>query len=154
MIILGEGYDYVELIADAVANDLILEAGDELTAAELEGVILALAAFKCLIAEEALEVDNDFVVHLSGSVLNRNYTCILLSDDLDLLLDILVCDLLDFLGSLDALVVRDLDLRLCYADSLELYAVFLVDRCYFNVGSVNEDKLCLAYCCVDLGSEK
>ena len=154
MIILGECYDYVELIADAVSNDLILEAGDKLTAAELEGVILALAAFKCFITEEAFKIDNNFIVHLSCSVINRNDTSVLLSDDLDLLLDILVCDLLDLLGSLYALVVRDLDLRLCYADSLELYAVFLVDRCYFNVGSVNEDKLCLAYCCVDLGSEK
>ena len=91
-------------------------------------MILALAAFKCLVAEEALEVDNYFVVHLSGSVLNRNYTCILLSDDLDLLLDILVSDLLYRLRSLDALVVSDLNLRLCYANSFKLNALSLIDR--------------------------
>ena len=101
-----------------MTNDLILKAGNELSAAELEGVILALAAFKSFIAEESLEVDDNFIVELSSSVVNRNDTSVLLSDNVDLIIDISVCDLLYFLGSLDSLIVSDLNLRLCNAYSL------------------------------------
>ena len=81
-------------------------------------MILALAAFKSFIAEESLKVDDNFIVELSSSVINRNDTSVLLSDNVDLIIDISVCDLLYFLGSLDSLIVSNLNLRLCNAYSL------------------------------------
>ena len=86
-----------------MANDLILEAGDECAAAECKRMILTLAAFKCLVTEEALEVNVNFIAELSCSVFNSNNSCVLLSDDLDLLLYILVSNISYCLGSLDAL---------------------------------------------------
>ena len=47
----------VKLFTGLVADDLILEAGDELAGAERQGEVLALAALKRGAVDEALKVD-------------------------------------------------------------------------------------------------
>ena len=51
-VILGEGHVYIELVAYAMTDYLLLEAGDEGAGAELERVVLALAAVELLIVSK------------------------------------------------------------------------------------------------------
>ena len=55
VVIFGEGDVDVELIADVVADDLLLKAGDELAGADGQAEVLALAAVKRHAVQEAFE---------------------------------------------------------------------------------------------------
>ena len=68
VIVFGEGDVDVLLLAGRHAHQLLLKAGDEGTAAQLQVVVLALAALKGNAVIEALEVDIHGVAHLSGTV--------------------------------------------------------------------------------------
>ena len=99
---------------------LLLEAGDEGAGAELERVVLALAAVELLIVNIAVKVDLYGVAHLCRAVGNVDKTCVSFSYALDLGVYHLVGDGGDDLICLDALVVLDLDLGLYECGSLEL----------------------------------
>ncbi len=56
-VLLGEGHVDFSVLAGLHADELILEAGDEHAGADLEGVVLGLAAVEGHSVDEALEVD-------------------------------------------------------------------------------------------------
>ena len=127
LIIFRELYSYVEVLTDLVTSYLILKAWNELTAAQFQLVVFALAAFESLVAEETFKVQVHFIADLSCTVVNRNNTCIALTHILDLLVYVLVSNFLDNLRRLNTLVAVQRDLRLGNADNLHGYAVFLAD---------------------------
>ena len=109
VVLLGEGDVHVELLTDLVADDLILEAGDEGAGAQLQVVVLALAALESDAVDEALEVDLGGVAVLGGSLIgDLGLAGVALADDLDLVVDLDLGCGLDHLGGLDALVALDL----------------------------------------------
>ena len=59
----GEGDVDIPLLADAGAGHLLLEAGDEVAAAQQQGIVLALAALEGHAVHEALEVQHHLVAH-------------------------------------------------------------------------------------------
>jgi hypothetical protein len=105
-VLLGEGDLDDLLVAGLGADELLLEALDELAGAELEQVVAALAAgevvaFAVLALDRALEVDHDEVAVL-GRLLDGLQAPELLAQLLDLLVDLLLVDL--------GLLALDLDL--------------------------------------------
>ena len=64
MVLLGEGYNNVLLLASLQADQLIFKARDEGAGAQLQVVAFALAALESNAVYEALEVDNNGVVLL------------------------------------------------------------------------------------------
>ena len=44
MIILGEGYVYIDILTDLSANELLFESGNELAGTDGKGVVLSLSA--------------------------------------------------------------------------------------------------------------
>jgi hypothetical protein len=64
----GEGNVNVELVADVLANDLILKAGDELTGAEEEVLLFSCTAVESDAVYRACVVDDNVVTILSCSV--------------------------------------------------------------------------------------
>ena len=136
-VILGEGYVYVELIADAVTDDLLLEAGDECAGAELERIILALAAVELFIVNITVKVNLNGVAHFCCAVGNVYKTCVSLSYALNLSVDHLVGDGGDDLICLDALIILNLNLGLYECGSLELN-VALAYRNDLEFGAADE----------------
>ena len=59
----GEGDLYVALLAHGGAGHLLLKAGDEVAAAQQQGILLALAALKGHAVHKALEVQRHLVAH-------------------------------------------------------------------------------------------
>ena len=114
----------VKLLTGLVADDLILEAGDELAGSQGELVALALAAFECLAVDEALEVDGGEVVVL-GLTVHLDKASRALEHGVDLTLNVLVGDLDDRLLSGEALVVVQLNVRLYGDFEAEFYAVLV-----------------------------
>ena len=112
LILLGELDVDIELVAGVVADDLLLKAGDEVAGAELEVIFLRLAALERLAVAEALEVDDNGVAVLCGTILNGDHAAVALTNAVDLLVDHLVGDLGGELLDLDAVIVLDLDLGL------------------------------------------
>ena len=74
MILLGESNSYIEAVASAVTNDLLLKAGNEVTGTQYQIHAFTLAAFKSNAVSKALEVDVYGIVHLSGTILNGYQT--------------------------------------------------------------------------------
>ena len=111
LILGGEGHVDVELLASGVADDLILEAGDEGAAAQGQAVVLSLAALECNAIDEALEVDIDDVAVLS-SALTGQLTGVALLHTLQLGVDGLVGNSMDRLLNGQTGVVADLDFGL------------------------------------------
>ena len=94
LILLGEGDVDVKLLTSSVADDLILEAGDEAAAAQSQAVVLCLAALECNAVHKALEVDVNDVAVLS-SALTGQLTGVALLHTLQLGLDSLVRNSMD-----------------------------------------------------------
>ena len=117
-VVLREGDIHIELLADIVTDNALLEARDELTGAEAQRISLALAAFKRFIVDEALEVDRCLIAHLSSSALDIDDTRLTLTEHLDLTVHILVGDLMHDHRCMDALVLGNGDLRLGEEHSL------------------------------------
>ena len=108
LVILREGDVYFELVAGIMAHDLLLKAGDKLSAAQGQAVIFALAAI-----QEALEVDYGDIIVLSRPVLHGYHSGIAFLHLLDLGVDILVSHLGGLLYGLDALIILNGHFRLC-----------------------------------------
>ena len=66
LIVLGELYIDGEFLIGAVTDDLLLKAGDKVAGAQLEVVVLRLAAFESLAVAEALKIDDDGVAVLGS----------------------------------------------------------------------------------------
>ena len=111
LILGGEGDVDVELFASRVADDLILEAGDEGAAAQGQAVVLSLAALECNAIDEAFEVDINDVAVLS-SALTGQLTGVALLHTLQLGIDGLVGNSMDRLLNGQTVVVADLDFGL------------------------------------------
>ena len=109
VIILGEGNVEVLLVAGLHADDLILKAGNEAAGAELELIVLALAALERLAVVEALEVDHGNVA-LLGLAVHGNEAGVALSHLVQALLHIVSADLDLLLLGGQALVLAELDL--------------------------------------------
>ena len=120
--------------------DLILETGDELTAAQLKIEVLTLAAVKSNIILEALEVDLNSIACLSSSVIYSNDPYVLLSQLIDLLLNILISYSIDSFLYLYTLIVLNFYLGLGSAGSLQLNTVLLTDLLDLNSGLSNQFK--------------
>ena len=94
LVLLGELDVDVELLAGSVANDLLLEAGDEGTAAQHQRVVLSLAAVESNAIDKALEVDIHSVTVL-GSALTGQQTAVAVLHALDLGVNIGLVNSLD-----------------------------------------------------------
>ena len=94
-----------------MADDLILEAGDEAAAAQSQAVVLCLAALECDAVHKALEVDVNDVAILS-STLAGQLTGVALLHTLQLGLDSLVRNSMDRLLDSQTVVSADLHLGL------------------------------------------
>ncbi len=110
LVVLGEGDLDLALVAGAGAGELLLEALDQLAAAELEQVVAGLAALEGLAVEQALEVDQQHVA-VGGGALDRLELGEAVADPLDLAVDDLVGRLGLGLADLEALVLAQLGLR-------------------------------------------
>ena len=120
MILLGERDVDLTLLADLRTDELILEARDEAVRADFERIVLALAAFKCLSVNEALEVERHEVAVLDLSALGGiDHLAAATTHALDFLVDVLIRDLIDLLFNLDALVLAERYLGLCREACLE-----------------------------------
>ena len=84
LIVLRECNVYVELVADVLANNLILKSGDKGTGTELQRELLTLAALESNAIKEALEVDYSGIAVLCSSVLNGNASCVSVANLFDL----------------------------------------------------------------------
>ena len=93
MILLREGHAYFPVLAGLDAYELILESGNELSGAELEGIVLGGAALELLFSYEALVVEYYGVSALCG-FLGVDEAGVLLLNSFELLLYVLVGDLL------------------------------------------------------------
>ena len=80
--------------ADIVTCNLFLKARNELTAAQLQLIVFALAAVECFVAEEALKVQVYFVAHFRCRSFYRYHACISLTHGFDLLIYVFVSDFL------------------------------------------------------------
>ena len=94
LILLGELDVDVKLLTGLVANDLLLEAGDEGTAAQHQRVVLSLAAVEGNAIDKALEVDINGVTVL-GSALTGQQTAVAVLHALDLSVNIGLVNSLD-----------------------------------------------------------
>ena len=109
MVVLGEGDVQILLLTGLHADDLLLKAGNEGPGAQLQAVVLALAALEGLAVHKALEVDDSGVTLLSLTLdsLQAGGT---IDVGLQLGLDILLRDLGHVLGSGQALIGTQLHL--------------------------------------------
>ena len=94
LILLGELDVDVKLLTGLVADDLLLEAGDEGTAAQHQRVVLSLAAVESNAIDKALEVDIHSVTVL-GSALTGQQTAVAVLHALDLSVNIGLVNSLD-----------------------------------------------------------
>ena len=90
MILLGEGNVYVALFADALTDQLILEAVDEAVGTDDKRMILALASGKCHTVAESFVIDYSGVAVLYGAILDVNLAGVLLLRLLKLFLNLLI----------------------------------------------------------------
>ena len=133
-----------------MTSDLLLKARDKLTAAKTESKVLCLAAVKSYVVLEAFKVDNNVITHFSCSVVNCDDSCILFSEGVSLLVNVLVSYSLDLFFNFYTLIVTNFNLRLCDNCCLDLHAVSLGDICDLNVRSCNYLKSGLLNSVVDL----
>ena len=94
LVLLGELDVDVKLLTGLVADDLLLEAGDEGTAAQHQRVVLSLAAVESNAIDKALEVDIHSVTVL-GSALTGQQTAVAVLHALDLSVNIGLVNSLD-----------------------------------------------------------
>lgn len=66
LIVLRECYVNIEVLADILTSNLLLEAGDKGTGTKLQRELLTLAALKSYAVEEALEVDNSGIAEMAA----------------------------------------------------------------------------------------
>ena len=121
-VVLGEGDVDVLLLTGLHADDLILKAGNEAARADLQLVVLALAALEGNAVVKALEVDDGGIALLDLAV-DGNEAGLTLGHLVQALLDVVRRDLDLFLHGAHALVLAQLDLGIDRDGCLEGKAV-------------------------------
>ena len=109
VIVLGEGDVQLLLVAGFGTHELLLEAGDEGTGAQLQAVALGLAAIEGLAVQEALEVNHHSIAVL-GRPLHGHHAGGTVDEGLELVVDVLIRDGDLGLLSSQALVLAQLHL--------------------------------------------
>ena len=107
VVVLGERDIHVELVADAVAHNLILKAGNKLAGAQGQLVIVGFAAVKLFAVHIAVEINGDDVAVLSSAALHCDDAGVALAHAVNLPVDVLAGDFHGGAGDLDALVALD-----------------------------------------------
>ena len=137
VIVLGEGDVDVLLFAGLHADDLILKAGHKAAGAQLQIVVLALAAIERLAIQEAFEVDDGGIAAL-GRAVHAHQAGIAVSQCLEALVHVSGQNLDLGLLSLQALVLAQSDLGIHRGGSLEGEAV-LGDLAHHLDGGIAND---------------
>ena len=122
VVVLGEGDIQVFLVAGLHAHQLVLEAGDKGVGAQLQAVVLSLAAVKGLALQEALEVD-DHGVAVLGLPIHTHQAGVPVGEGLQALVHVSGGDLDLLLGGAQALVLAQSDLGIHRGGGLEGKAV-------------------------------
>ena len=150
-VVLGEGDVDVLLLTGLHADDLILKAGNEAARADLQLVVLALAALEGNAVVKALEVDDGGIALLDLAV-DGNEAGLTLGHLVQALLDVVRRDLDLFLHSAHALVLAQLDLGIDRDGCLEGEAV-LADLIVhdldlgvaYHIEAAGADGLCICF---------
>ena len=108
----GEGNVYVKVFTNLVANDFFFKAGDEVAGTKLEGIIFALAAFKCNAVNKAFIVDVTNITHNGCRVGNFNFARVALTNHIDFVFDFFIGNFSNGLFSLNTKVISDLHVGL------------------------------------------
>ena len=137
MIVLGEGDVDVLLLAGLHADDLILKAGHKAAGAQLQIVVLALAAIERLAIQEAFEIDDGGIAAL-GRAVHAHQTGVAVSQGLEALVHVSGQNLDLGLLSLQTLVLAQSDLGIHRGGSLEGEAV-LGDFAHHLDGGIAND---------------
>ena len=153
VILLGEGNVYVELLIDGLANDLILKAGNEVTRADLEGLLFCCAACKSNAVAVSCIVKNYCVAVFNSSVSDLDLAGVSLANGLDLSVNLFVCNCLNSLFDLHADVVLYSNVGL-YVNLCRHYKAVVVDGndIKFRVTNCVDAGLSKS-CCVSIGKK-
>ena len=144
MIILGEGDVDVLLVAGLHADDLLFKAGNEAVRAQLQAVVLALAALERLAVQEALEVDDGGVALLSLA-LHAHKARVAVRELLEALVHVSGGDLHIVLGSGQALVLAQSHLGIDGHGGLEGKAVLRALAHHLHFGITHHAELLLLH---------
>jgi len=136
MVILREGHVDVELLAEPMSGDLFLKARDERVGAELEVIILVLAAFEGDAVFVSVVIERHMVARLRGPVLHVDKPGVARAELGQLVLDLFVGNSLDGFLDFDALIITNLDVRLHGHGRGERISVGAAVQ-QFDVGAVN-----------------
>ena len=83
-VIFGEGHIDLEILTDALAYDLILKSGDKSSASEFKAELFGFSAVKGLAVRKAFKIKDNGIGLLRGSVVNIDYSRVVVSYTLDL----------------------------------------------------------------------
>ena len=91
LIFFGECYVYCKFIACTLADNLLLKAGNKLSASDCKVEILSLAALKSFSVNKSLKVDYCYIAVLYGSVLYCYKSAVSVPYLFDFLIDKFFC---------------------------------------------------------------
>ena len=145
MVVFGEGYDNVEVFTDVLADDLIFEAGNEVTGTDEEVVLFSLAAFESNAVYITVEVEDYVVAVFNSAVGDVDGTSVALTNGFDFSVNSFVGDFNCVLGCGDTLVFGNNNFRLYENLSGDNNAGF-VDCLDIDVRSADNVKTCFLNC--------
>ena len=148
MILGGECNAYVELVADVLANDLLLKAGDKLTGAKEKGLLFSCAAVKENTVNRTGIVDDNVVAIVSCSICDLELAGVSLTNHLDLSVNLFVGCLFNFLGNLKTYIVVNCDVRL-YENLCRHNETVIVNRNDIELGVAYDIKLGFLNSCTE-----
>ena len=134
LVLLRESYIHIKFLFGLVTGHLLLKAGDKGTGAQLQRIVLALAAVKCNAVHKALKVDLCGVAHLGSTVFNSHQSAVSVQHIGQLVGHILIVCLCGQLHSLQALILAQLDLRIHSDLHGHIHALGLADGLYIQLG--------------------
>ncbi len=137
MILLREGYIYIQLLANLGTYQLILKAWDKAVGTDLQRIVLALAASKSLAINKALEIQgNKIILGNLGAFLSLYHVSLAIQHAGQLQLYSLIINLILLNFNLQALVVTQLYLWLLGCSNLEyqILAQFLGNNIELRTG--------------------
>ena len=108
VVLLGEGDVHVHLLADAVADQLVLEAGDERAAAQHQRLPIGAATLEVALCGFAGIVQNHLVARLCGAARDGHVFHLALQNGIDLAIHLCVGNKNALAYGLQALVIQHL----------------------------------------------
>ena len=112
LVIFWECNSYIEIFVNLVTCNLFFKARDELTAAQLQLEVFALAAFKCNTVYKTFEIDNGHIAVLNSAVFYVDGSRIALALSVDLSVNLFISYLNFDLVNLHTLVLAKSHFRL------------------------------------------